>query len=151
MPDKITAVCRKLLIEKSGHSGIQFMRSLYVGIIATFLDIFFLFFLKEYLHIYYLLSAGISYFAGMVLNYLLSNKWVFDQRALEKNKFLEFSIFAFITSIGLIFLEILMWVLTGLFRLYYLFSKVIAAFLIFTWNFWSRKKILYSKKIISNK
>ena len=145
MEARITTIYKKLLFDKPHHSGVQLLRSFYIGILATFLDIFLLFFLKEYLHFYYLLSAGISYIVGMIANYLLSNKWAFDYRLLEKRKFLEFSIFFAITLAGLVFLEIIMWVFTSLFGLYYLLSKVIATLLVFIWNFTARKIILYSK------
>jgi len=143
--NKTAVICRKLFFERPHHPGVQFMRSFYIGALATVLDIALLLFLKEYLHIYYLLAAGIGYIAGLITNYLLSNKWAFDYRLLEKRKFLEFSIFFAITLAGLVFLEIIMWVFTSLFGLYYLLSKVIATLLVFIWNFTARKIILYSK------
>lgn len=77
----------------------------------------------------------------------MSTKWVFNQDNIE-NKVLEFNLFLAISTLGLVFTEILLWLFTDVFGLYYLISKVIAAILVMFWNFIARRIMFYGKNFI---
>lgn len=68
----------------------------------------------------------------------MSTKWVFNQDNID-NKVLEFNLFLLISAIGLVFTEILLWLFTDVFGLYYLISKVISAIIVMFWNFIARQ------------
>lgn len=123
---------------------IQFFRYFFVGCLAFLVDIFLLYCLTEYFNVYYLLSAGISFTTGLITNYLLSILWVFKNRKFDIK--VEFIIFTIIGIVGLIFNELLIFVLTEFFLLFYLLSKILTTFIVFLWNFLARRFILYSKK-----
>jgi putative flippase GtrA len=113
-----------------------------VGGAAFLLDISMLFFLTEYFHIHYILSATAAFVAGLLCNYLLSVYWVFEERALT-NRFAEFLVFSLIGVIGLLLNDGLIWSLTEVGGMHYLSSKVLAAAVIFFWNFFARRQLLF--------
>jgi len=77
----------------------------------------------------------------------MSTKWVFNQDNIE-NKVLEFNLFLAISALGLVFTEILLWLFTDVFGLYYLISKVIAAIIVMFWNFIARRVMFYGKEFL---
>lgn len=113
-----------------------------VGAIAYMVDMGLLIGLTEWVHLHYLLSAGIAFLAGLGVNYLLSITWVFSVRRL-KNKKLEFFLFSFIGIIGLGINEGVIWFATEKGGFHYVVSKIIATGVVFLWNFFARKYLLF--------
>lgn len=133
---------RKYFIEKTDSSHIQFLRYLFVGGIAFIADFSFLFILTEFAKFNYLISAGISFIIGLIINYILSIIWVFTKKNCSK-KWLEFLIFGIIGVVGLFFNEIFLWLFTNIFGIYYLDSKIISTVFVYFWNFSARKFLLF--------
>ena len=133
-----------LLQEKTDHVAIQLFRYGFVGGIAYVVDFGLLFVLTEYASVPYLISAAISFLAGLCTNYLLSIVWVFKTRSVE-NKVTEFSVFAVIGVVGLGFNELFLWVFTALAGWHYLLAKLAATPLVFLWNFFARRVALFSR------
>ncbi len=132
----------ELLKHPTSSTRIQFFRYIFVGGAAFIVDFLSLFILTDYFGIYYIISAALAFIIGLVTNYLLSIKWVFNQRNLD-NKTLEFSIFAIIGIIGLFLNEVFIWFFTSELGFYYLISKIITAIIILFWNFFARKITLF--------
>jgi len=132
-----------VLKEKTDRIYIQLFRYGIVGGIAYMVDFGLLFGLTEYAGIPYLLSAAISFLAGLSTNYALSIFWVFKTRSME-SRMAEFSIFAFIGLAGLGFNEFFLWTFTSLMGWHYLLSKLAATPLVFLWNFLARRFTLFS-------
>jgi putative flippase GtrA len=135
-------IAEKIFISKTNNISIQFFRSVIVGGIAATIDLFFLYICTNYLNIYYLISAGISFTIGLLVNYFLSKKWIFSEEHFQ-NKLTEFGIFLIIGIIGLLLNELFIWYFTDQIHLYYMLSKILTIFLVFLWNFSSRKFILF--------
>ncbi|NOY23542.1 MAG: GtrA family protein [Acidobacteria bacterium] len=133
-----------VLKKKTDSMAIQLFRYGIVGGIAYVVDFGLLFALTEYAGIPYLLSAAFSFLAGLTTNYLFSIFWVFKTRSIE-NRMAEFSVFAFIGLAGLGFNELFLWAFTSLMGWHYLVSKLAATPLVFLWNFFIRKFVLFSK------
>ena len=119
----------------------QMVKSFLVCIIAGIIDVGFLYLLTTRLHIYYLISNVVSFALAVVANYLFSKKIVFWGGRHTINK--EFILFITFSIIGLVLSEIIMYVLIEYFVIFYLISKLISIFLVFIWNFWSRKKFVF--------
>lgn len=136
-----------LLKSRTDNFFVQFVRYTFVGGAAFAIDFGMLFLLTEYLGVYYLVSAAISFLLGLMVNYLLSVKWVFYKHTFT-NPALEFLLFAVIGVIGLFINEFFLWVFTQKFMLYYLLSKIITAIIVYLWNFLARKALLFSKESI---
>jgi len=129
-----------LNVKKSPYS--EFVGYAIVGLIATIVDVGSLYVVTEFMGIYYLLSNVIAFSLGLITNYSLCTRFVFKSRKLE-NTFAEFGVFTLIGVIGLGLNTLLLWSLTQFVGVYYMISKVIAVIIVFVFNFWLRKKILF--------
>ena len=130
---------------KTNNTLLQLFRYTFVGGFAFLIDFATLYILTEYFNIYYLLSAGIAFIFGLIINYTLSVKWVFNSRAME-NRLWEFLLFTIIGLVGLGLNELFLWILTDILLIYYLISKIITTFIVYFWNFFARKILLFSKQ-----
>lgn len=137
----------KLFKEPTDNIVIQLFRYVFVGGTAFAVDFFFLYFFSDICGIYYLISAVLSFIISVLVNYIMSTKWVFNQDNIE-NKVLEFNLFILISTIGLVFTEILLYFFTDIIGLYYLISKIISAIIVLFWNFLARRVMFYGRDFI---
>ncbi len=154
---------KKLFFEETNHTGIQFFRSLFVGGIATVADMAVLILLRELLHIPENVAAIFGFIVGLAVNYIVSTFWVFA-KAKVKNRVLDFIGFGVIGVIGLGLTQLIIepFAMEGMFGTgflvkyavfgpllpvdkYYIIGKVLAVVLVYMWNFFARKFILYRK------
>jgi putative flippase GtrA len=135
----------KLLKDKTDNTLIQLFRYTFVGGIAFIFDFSTLYLLTEFFQVYYLISAAIAFLLGLTINYVLSIFWVFKTRVI-KSKWLEFGIFALIGIIGLGLNELIIWTFTEYVGFHYMASKIVSTVIIYLWNFFTRKYILYNKR-----
>lgn len=131
--------------EKTNNTFLQLFRYTFVGGFAFLVDFGTLFSLTEFLKIHYLVSAGIAFIFGLIVNYFLSVKWVFNNRVMD-NRLLEFLLFTLIGFVGLLLNELFLWILTDIFLIYYLLSKIVTTAIVYFWNFFLRKLLLFNKK-----
>ena len=123
-------------------TGGQFLRSIGASLAAFAVDFAVLALLTEAARLHYLLSAGISFLLGTTVSYVLSVLLVFQVRR-HDSRLVEYALFVLVGLVGLALNEGLLWALTEKVGIYYLGSKVIAACLIFFWNFGARKHLLF--------
>lgn len=131
-----------LLKEKTEKTSIQLFRYFFVGGTAFLIDFTSLYILTDFFGIYYLSSAAIAFIMGLLTNYFLSISWVFSKRTYD-NIISEFTLFTILAIIGLTLNEVLLWEFTNNLNIYYLYSKVLATGIIFFFNFFIRKIILF--------
>lgn len=147
----------------------QIMKFGIVGIICFLIDYAVLFVCKEFLNIPYLTSSVISFTVSVVVNYILSVKFVFATKE-DANKTKEFVVFVVLSLIGLGINQIIMWfgveiLIRGMLAKYYttlalgvwysivgfvirydyMFVKIIATGIVMVYNFISRKLVLEKK------
>lgn len=134
-----------LTFGKTTNLFIQFFRYTLVGGLAFVVDLVLLFVLTEYAHWHYLVSATLSFLAGLLVNYILSTQWIFRSSKI-KNKKIEFILFGLIGVIGLGLNNVLLYFFTDLIGLYYMLSKLITAVLVYAWNFLGRRYFLFNAK-----
>lgn len=133
---------RMLLKEPAQNLLIQLFRYLLVGGTAFAVDFGLLWGLTEWCGVHYLFAAALSFIAGLTVNYLLSIRWVFSEHALHSCA-TEFSLFALIGVAGLGLNEAIIWIAAECLRCHYMASKIIAAAVVFFWNFLARKYLLF--------
>ena len=123
--------------------AIQTFRALFLGLIVFIADagILWLLYLTG---IHYLVCAVLSFIAAVMLNYVLSIKFVFKEKA-SIGKPGEIAAYFVISLVGLGLTVGIMWFLTERMGFFFMVSKVIATLLAFTWNFTARKAFLYRK------
>ena len=109
---------KKILFGKTTNLFIQFFRYTLVGGLAFVVDLVLLFVLTEYAHWHYLVSATLSFLAGLLVNYILSTQCIFRSSKI-KNKKIEFILFGLIGVIGLGLNNVLLYFFTDLIGLYY--------------------------------
>lgn len=131
-----------LFKETTDNVFLQFFRYQFVGGIAFLVDFFLLYFFTSICGFHYLFSGILSFIISVIVNYILSIKWVFNPDKIN-NPIVEFNSFLIISIIGLGFTELLLFVFTEYLHLYYLYSKIISAIIVLFWNFSARRVFLY--------
>ena len=120
----------------------EFVKYLIGGGSAYTVDFFLLIFMTEFLGVPVLISAAVSFIIGLIIIYILSIKWIFENR-IQNNSYQEFFIFSFIGIIGLLINETLIWASISNEYVHYTVAKIMSAGLVFIWNFSARKFILF--------
>ena len=160
---------KKLFVEGTNNTFIQFFRSLFVGGIATVVDMAVLILVRELAHLPEDICAVFGFVVGLTVNYIISNVWVFS-KAKVKNRALDFIVCAVIGIIGLGLTQLIIapFAMEGLFGegflvsnavfgsllpvdKYYIVGKLIAVVLVYMWNFFARKFLLYNNTSEDNK
>ena len=123
----------------------QFLQYVLVGGVAFFVDFATLFVLTDVARIHYLMSASCGFALGLVINYLLCVRWIFEFRSIA-NVSHEFAIFSLIGLAGLLLNNVVLYLLTDLWGVYYLTSKLISAAIILFFNFSLRRYLLFTDR-----
>ena len=139
---KITDLFHKLFYGSTDKLLVQFVRYFFVGGFAFVVDFGLLYILTEYAGLHYLLSATLSFIAGLLVNYIISCLWVFNGSKF-KNRLVEFLFFAAIGVVGLALNDALIWLFTDCIGTHYMFSKIVAAAIVYLWNFFARKYLVF--------
>ena len=122
----------------------QIMKFGVVGVICFFIDYGLMIFLTEAMNISYLISSGISFTVSVIVNYILSLKYVFVAEE-GNNKIVEFLIFVLLSTIGLGINQLLMWMCVERLNIFYMISKIAVTGIVMVYNFITRKLILEKK------
>ncbi len=94
--------------------------------------------------VHYLIAAPIGFALGLALIYLLSVRWVFAERRLADRR-MEFSVFALIGLAGMTINELVIYAGVDRFALGPVPAKLVSAALVFSFNFASRKLLLFTR------
>ena len=127
----------------------QFLRFAACGILCFLIDFGLLYALTEFTGIDYLMSSGISFSVSVIVNYLISVRWVF---AVTENRSatLDLIIFIILSTIGLGLNQVIMWIATEHLGIWYMLSKIVSTAIVTVYNFITRKLFLendrFSKK-----
>ena len=97
--------------------------------------------LTEWAHLHYLVSASISFSAGLVVIYLLSIFVVFKNRSL-RNRWQEFLVFLFIGLLGLGLNGLLLFGFEQI-SVGYAMAKIPTAVAVFLFNYSTRRFLLF--------
>lgn len=139
---KVTDLFHKLFYGSTDKLLVQFVRYFFVGGFAFVVDFGLIYILTEYAGLHYLLSATLSFIAGLLVNYIISCLWVFNGSKF-KNRLVEFLFFAAIGVVGLALNDALIWLFTDCIGTHYMFSKIVAAAMVYLWNFFARKYLVF--------
>lgn len=116
-----------------------------IGGLCFLIDYFLMIGLTEIGHMNYLLSSGISFVMSVIVNYLLSMRFIFESKD-NMNKVTEFVIFIVLSVIGLGINEVLMWFIVEKWGLHYMVTKIVVTAIVMIYNFITRKLILDGRK-----
>ena len=119
----------------------QFGKFAIVGLTSLAVDYALLLFLVEACEADLFFSTTVSFIVSVIINYVLSMKYVFDHREGMSRK-REFTIFAILSAVGLGLNDLYMFVGVTMLNIGYQAMKLISTFLVTWYNFFSRKKFL---------
>ena len=139
--DKLCKILHLNFKDKTKNLLLQMFKFLLVGGLAFVIDYVTLIICKEVFHINVLISAAIAFIVSVIVNYILSVKWVFDvdKNKSEKKNFIIFIVFS---VIGLGLTELIMWFGVDILKISYLIVKIIATAIVMVFNFITRKIFL---------
>lgn len=120
-----------------------FWSYLFISVIATAVDILFLFLLTDVIKINYLVSGTFSFFLGTVVAYTGQKYFTFKDA--EKKIAKQFGLFIFISIIGLMINLLVLKICVDGFGLHYMIGKVFAIGIGFFWNYTANRKFTFKK------
>lgn len=132
-----------MIFEKTDNTYIQLFRYFFVAAGAFVMDYGFYFLLSYILGVQYLIAAIAGFIAGTSTNYLISKYMVFQGE--PQSRSVEVFLVFLISGIGLLWLELGLYLLTDIYGMHYLLSKLVMTAVVFLWNFFARKFFMYSK------
>lgn len=136
----LKAHTRRLLVERTDNTLVQFIRYGFVAVAAFAFD-FGTYAMLLGIGVHPVLAATLGFTLGLIVNYLLSILWVFTQRSRSR----RFEIITFFATglIGLGLTDLIIWALAVQMGQNALIAKLIATAVVFFWNFGARKVILF--------
>jgi dolichol-phosphate mannosyltransferase len=122
-------------------------RFAFVGVSGAVLNLFILWTLTNFRHLYYLLSAVIAIEISILWNFALNTKLTFNYKFKNINNLLEASIKYHMTSfVGILINLFVLQALTELININYIFSEMIAILLAFGVNYILSVNYIWSEK-----
>lgn len=118
--------------------GSLLIRFCVVGGVCSLIDYGILAISVELLKLSYLFSAGVAFSVSVVLNFILSTRFVFK----GKHYFSSFFFFIILSLFGLVLNQAIIWFAVERLDSHYLWGQVEATFIVMVYNFLSRKFIL---------
>lgn len=106
-------------------------------------DLGVLIFLHSFLDLNYSLAATGGFIIGLIIQYFLSNRYVFGESKLGKKT--ELTSFAAIGVIGLIILNVLMFIFIDGLNVNYIIAKILATVFVYVWNFLARDALYHDE------
>lgn len=119
----------------------QIINFLIVGTIATLIDWLIYHVLCNIFFISPYIANVMSFTIALVFNYYASSKWVFN---FKNNSFLSF---VFLSVLGLLLSELLLYIFIEIISIHIMLSKVLATCITMIFNFVTRKVFLEIKNI----
>ena len=122
----------------------QFGKFALVGFASLAVEYAALILFVEVLGMDYLMGTTLAFALSIVVNYVLSLRYVFDHREGMSRK-REFTIFAVLSAVGLGLNDLYMFVGVGLLNIGYQAMKLISTFFVTWYNYFSRKRFLTAR------
>lgn len=145
--DKIIHFCHIKINKETKKLLLQIFKFVLVGGLAFIIDYVLLILCKEIFHLNILLSAAIAFTISVIVNYILSIKWIFEVEP-NRSKKKNFIIFLIFSILGLGLTEIMMWFGVEIIKYSYLIVKIFATAIVMIFNFITRKIFLEKKSSI---
>lgn len=125
----------------------KLVKALMVGVLATLVDMVFLYVFKNYLDVFYLTAQAMSYLLGMGVSFYFNKTFTFRNKSNKVHfQFASFSIIAFtqyLLTLGLMFLFVDMIFNDPSSNVIVMTSKVIVAFIGFVYAFTLNKSLTF--------
>jgi putative flippase GtrA len=128
-------------MKKIQQLAVQFCKFGLVGTVCFCIDYSLMVLLTEFTGLGYFWSSAVSFVVSVVVNYILSMRYVFAGKE-ELGRVQEMAIFVALSMIGLALNQMFMWIAVDFFGLFYAIAKIFSTMLVTIYNFISRKLFL---------
>jgi len=137
---KICSFFKKILITSTDNKWLTLFRYFVTGGFVTIINIILLYIFVEFFKLNYILSNIISMIICITLTYIISKKIIFTKKVTigVKKEFLSYIVIAIISIIIDTFT---LNILINKFKIYYIFSKIVATLISTISNYFLKKKI----------
>lgn len=137
---------KHLFVEPVESTLLQVPRALFASSLAAALDVGCLIVMVEFWQWHPAAAAFIGYLAGMIVQYGLCLAWVFPAAPENNAGFVPFALFSLV---GLGITWVLIATLTDFTGMPYMLAKLVALGVAFSWNFLSRKWVLFRSQSLT--
>ena len=117
------------------------MKFALVGFASLAVEYLFLGYFLQALNMNYLMATTIAFIISIVVNYVLSMRYVFSHKQ-DMSRRREFTIFAVLSAIGLGLNDLYMFVGVSILNIGTMAMKLISPFFVTWYNYFSRRKFL---------
>lgn len=117
------------------------MKFALVGFASLAVEYLFLGYFLQALAMNYLMATTIAFIISIVVNYVLSMRYVFSHKQ-DMSRRREFTIFAVLSAIGLGLNDLYMFVGVSILNIGTMAMKLISTFFVTWYNYFSRRKFL---------
>ena len=118
----------------------EIFRFLIAGAATLIIDYGVLVWLTEFIHVYHILSASISFSLAVIVNYYICLRWVFKNSSRQNKK--QFIVFSITSIIGLVLNIGIMKLSVDGMGVHYFVGKIVATVIVTIWNYITKKKSL---------
>lgn len=122
----------------------EFFKFVSVGLVGTFLNISFFYYLTEYAGIYYMISAVFAFLVVVTSNFIFNKIWTFKEK-LKESVLKKYALFYSVSITALLVNLLFLFVFTEIFGMYYVISQILAIGIALTINFMGNKIWTFSK------
>lgn len=130
---------------KENKTLVKFIKFTIIGVVATLIDYTVMIILKELLFVDVLIASAIGFIISLIFNYIYNMTHVFVDLREGMTKLKSSIIFLVTSLIGLLFNQIIMYILVEKLYIYYILSKLVSIIIVGLWNFFSKKLLLEKK------
>jgi putative flippase GtrA len=117
----------------TGAFFLKFIKFCIVGFSGVLVDFGITFLFKEVLKVQKYVANAIGFTTAATTNYFLNRMWTFESH--NPQVVLEFTRFFLIALIGLGINSLIIWAMSGKFKVNFYVSKLAATFVVTAWNF----------------
>ncbi len=117
----------------TGAFFLKFIKFCLVGFSGVFVDFGITFLFKEWLKVQKYVANAIGFTTAATTNYFLNRIWTFESH--NPHMALEFGRFFAIALIGLGINSLIIWAMSGRFKVNFYVSKLVATVVVTGWNF----------------
>ena len=119
----------------------QIIKFAVAGAIGACIEIGLFFFFIEFTGLHYLVANFIAISVAIMVNYVISQKWVFETGRHSKKK--EFTFFIGVSMVALLLNQLLMLILVDSVELNMKVSKIVAIGLVAVYNYLAKKFFVF--------
>lgn len=118
----------------------QLKRYLITGLLSALLEYSILYVMTSLFGFWHIISNTVAVFLSFWFNFLMNRFWSFRS---NRNIYKQLCMYSMLFVVNMGASNGVMYILSDIFGIYYIFSKIVATGIIVTWNFILYKKVIY--------